>query len=175
MTTDLASRFADAQARSKELKKTPDTDDLLALYALFKQGSVGDATGARPGMMDFKGRAKFDAWTGKKGLSTDAAQEAYVALVDKLAKGLTAGGDAAIDRPGWSPARPIVEAKGYRHCTTMSIGLPTGEPGPKTSWLLPPRSLANLRCTASDTSAPLALTAHALAHAASASWSSSAA
>lgn len=82
---ELTARFEDAQARSKKLAKTPDTDDLLALYALFKQGSLGDATGARPGMMDFKGRAKFDAWSGKKGMAKDAAMTAYVALVDKLA------------------------------------------------------------------------------------------
>ena len=83
---ELSARFTDAQDRVKQLPKAPDTDDLLALYALFKQSSVGDATGSRPGMMDFKGRAKFDAWTTKKGLSKDAAMEAYVALVDKLAK-----------------------------------------------------------------------------------------
>lgn len=83
---DLSERFNDAQARVKQLPKAPDTDDLLALYALFKQGTAGDVTGSRPGMMDFKGRAKFDAWTGKKGLTKDAAMEAYVTLVDKLAK-----------------------------------------------------------------------------------------
>ncbi len=83
---DLSERFNDAQTRVKQLAKAPDTDDLLALYALFKQGTTGDATGSRPGMMDFKGRAKFDAWTTKKGLSKDAAMEAYVSLVDKLSK-----------------------------------------------------------------------------------------
>ena len=83
---DLSERFNDAQTRVKQLAKAPDTDDLLALYALFKQGTTGDATGSRPGMMDFKGRAKFDAWTTKKGLSKDAAMEAYVALVDKHSK-----------------------------------------------------------------------------------------
>ena len=49
-----------------------------------EQGTVGDATGSRPGMMDFKGRAKFDAWTGRKGMTKDKAMEAYVALVDRL-------------------------------------------------------------------------------------------
>ena len=40
--------------------------------------------GSRPGMLDFKGRAKFDAWEKKKGLAPDAAQKAYVELVSKL-------------------------------------------------------------------------------------------
>jgi acyl-CoA-binding protein len=77
-------RFGDAQARVKTLTKAPSTSELLELYALYKQGSGGDVDGKRPGMLDIKGRAKFDAWTGKKGLTRDQAMEAYVALVDKL-------------------------------------------------------------------------------------------
>jgi len=80
----IAEKFEDAQRRVKELKSAPDTDKLLELYALFKQGTTGDATGSRPGMMDFKGRAKWDAWASKKGTTKDAAMEAYVALVDRL-------------------------------------------------------------------------------------------
>jgi acyl-CoA-binding protein len=38
-------------------------------------------------MLDLKGRAKFDAWEGRKGISKDSAMEAYVALVDRLAVG----------------------------------------------------------------------------------------
>jgi acyl-CoA-binding protein len=82
----LEERFRDAQDRVKTLTSAPGNDQLLELYALYKQGSTGDVSGSRPGMMDFKGRAKFDAWTGKKGMSKDAAMEAYVALVDKLTK-----------------------------------------------------------------------------------------
>ncbi len=39
---------------------------------------------ARPGMLDFKGKAKWDAWDAKKGTSSDAAKEAYVALVAEM-------------------------------------------------------------------------------------------
>ncbi len=78
------SDFEAAQTRVKTLKSTPSPDELLELYALFKQGTQGDVTGSRPGMLDFKGRAKFDAWEKKKGLAKDAAQTAYVELVTKL-------------------------------------------------------------------------------------------
>jgi len=81
---ELAKRFEDAQSRVKALTQAPSNDDLLELYALFKQATAGDVTGSRPGMMDFKGRAKFDAWAKKKGTGKDAAMEAYVALVDRL-------------------------------------------------------------------------------------------
>jgi acyl-CoA-binding protein len=76
--------FETAQARVKTLKSTPSPEELLELYALFKQGTQGDVTGSRPGMLDFKSRAKFDAWEKRKGLARDAAQKAYVELVATL-------------------------------------------------------------------------------------------
>lgn len=80
----LEESFQAAQVRVKALTVTPGNDALLELYALFKQGTVGDVSGARPGMLDFKGRAKWDAWAKKKGTSADAAKTAYVALVATL-------------------------------------------------------------------------------------------
>jgi diazepam-binding inhibitor (GABA receptor modulating acyl-CoA-binding protein) len=80
----LEEKFASAQQRVKTLTSAPSNADLLELYALFKQASAGDVSGSRPGMFDLKGRAKFDAWTSKKGLSNDASMTQYVALVDRL-------------------------------------------------------------------------------------------
>ena len=80
----LAEQFEDAQRRVKALAKAPGNDTLLELYALSKQGTAGDATGSRPGMMDFKGRAQVDAWAGRKGMTKDHAMEGYVALVNRL-------------------------------------------------------------------------------------------
>jgi diazepam-binding inhibitor (GABA receptor modulating acyl-CoA-binding protein) len=85
--SDIAAKFEDAQKRAKELKKTPSNDDLLQLYAFYKQATAGDVSGSRPGMLDMKGRAKFDAWTKTKGISKDDAMTKYVALVDRLAGG----------------------------------------------------------------------------------------
>jgi acyl-CoA-binding protein len=73
-----------AVARVNALKSPPGTSDMLALYALYKQASVGDATGSRPGMFDVKGRAKWDAWNEKKGTSKEAAADQYVALAKRL-------------------------------------------------------------------------------------------
>ena len=80
----LSERFADAQTRVKTLTQAPSTAELLELYALYKQGSSGDVDSKRPGMLDIKGRAKYDAWAGKKGLSREQAKTNYVALVDRL-------------------------------------------------------------------------------------------
>lgn len=60
------------------------TDQLLQLYALYKQGTEGDVSGKRPGMLDVKGRAKFDAWSKLEGTSQDEAKKKYVALVKDL-------------------------------------------------------------------------------------------
>ena len=76
--------FEAAAAASKTLRRAPDNDTLLALYSLYKQGSVGDVTGARPGVMDVVGRAKYDAWHARRGLPREQAMSEYVALVDKL-------------------------------------------------------------------------------------------
>lgn len=81
---NLSEDFEDAQRRVKSLPSMPENATLLELYALYKQATDGDVHGSRPGMMDFKGRAKFDAWSAKKGTSKDAAMTAYVALVNRL-------------------------------------------------------------------------------------------
>jgi diazepam-binding inhibitor (GABA receptor modulator, acyl-CoA-binding protein) len=80
----LPEDFADAQKRVKTLSSAPSNETLLELYAFYKQGTEGDVKGSRPGMMDFKGRAKYDAWAAKKGTSKDDAMKSYVALVAKL-------------------------------------------------------------------------------------------
>ena len=67
-----------------KLTSRPDNDTLLALYALYKQATDGDVQGKRPGMLDIKGRKKFDAWTEKSGLSSEKAMQEYVGLVKKL-------------------------------------------------------------------------------------------
>jgi len=83
----LNDQFAAAQARVKTLTTRPSNQDLLRLYALYKQGTDGDVTGKRPSRLDLKGRAKFEAWTATQGLSSDDAKRAYLALVETLTQG----------------------------------------------------------------------------------------
>jgi acyl-CoA-binding protein len=82
---DLAQQFADAQARIKPVTGLGN-DVMLDLYALYKQATAGNVAGDRPGMMDIKGRAKYDAWAKRKGMTKDAAMQAYIDLVGKHAK-----------------------------------------------------------------------------------------
>ena len=78
--------FEKAVARSKEFTKRPSNEELLQLYALFKQATEGDVSGERPGGFDFKAIAKYDAWAEVKGKSKDDAMKEYITLVDRLAK-----------------------------------------------------------------------------------------
>jgi acyl-CoA-binding protein len=80
----LTDDFNEAQVLVKQLTRVPSTTELLDLYALYKQATVGDVQGKRPGMLDMKGRAKYDAWALQKSVSRDDAMKAYVALVAKV-------------------------------------------------------------------------------------------
>ncbi len=80
----LIDEFNAAVARSKELTKRPSNEELLDLYALFKQATEGDVTGERPGGFDFKAIAKFDAWASRKGTSKEQAMQQYIDLVTTL-------------------------------------------------------------------------------------------
>jgi acyl-CoA-binding protein len=82
--TDLNAGFLQAVADSKQLPERPDNPTLLKLYALYKQATDGDASGERPGMMDFVARAKFDAWAALAGTEGDTARQDYIDLIESL-------------------------------------------------------------------------------------------
>ena len=84
--SDLKKKFESAAADAQKFKKRPDDEDLLRLYSLFKQASVGDVQGERPGAFSFTDRAKYDAWAKLKGTDPKKAMESYVKLVERLKK-----------------------------------------------------------------------------------------
>jgi diazepam-binding inhibitor (GABA receptor modulator, acyl-CoA-binding protein) len=80
----LNEQFEQAVADSKNLPERPDNMTMLKIYALYKQASVGDAEGKRPGFTDMVGRAKWDAWNELKGQPQDEAKQAYIDLIEDL-------------------------------------------------------------------------------------------
>lgn len=76
--------FNKAVENSSNLKSKPIDQELLDLYGLYKQATVGDCNTERPGLLDFKGKSKWDAWNSRKGMSADEAKEAYVNRVNTL-------------------------------------------------------------------------------------------
>jgi len=80
----LDAAFDAAALASKTLAKAPDNDTLLALYSLYKQATLGDVKGERPGALDMVNRAKYDAWAARKGTGREDAMRGYIELVGKL-------------------------------------------------------------------------------------------
>ncbi|KAK2525849.1 Dbi [Columba guinea] len=91
--------FQKAAEEVKQLKSQPTDQEMLDVYSHYKQATVGDVnTGGahklilllilplsdRPGMLDFKGKAKWDAWNALKGMSKEDAMKAYIAKVEEL-------------------------------------------------------------------------------------------
>lgn len=81
---DLKAKFEAAAAQSKTLSERPDNATLLKLYALYKQGSVGDNGEKKPGFGDMVVRAKWDAWNALKGTDSQDAMQQYIDLVESL-------------------------------------------------------------------------------------------
>lgn len=81
---NLTQQFEAAAEASKNLSERPDNATLLKIYALYKQGSVGDNTDKKPGFGDMVGRAKWDAWNSLKGTTQDAAKQQYIDLIESL-------------------------------------------------------------------------------------------
>ena len=82
--SDMEAKFETAVRESTGLAQRPDDDNLLKLYALYKQASEGDISGERPSFADFVGAAKFDAWEKVKGQSQLEAMQQYVDLIESL-------------------------------------------------------------------------------------------
>jgi acyl-CoA-binding protein len=82
--SDLTTRFETAAAEVQQLPRRPDNLAMLQLYALYKQSTVGNVTGSRPGFMDMVGQAKYDAWAKVKGTSKEHAMQQYIDLVERL-------------------------------------------------------------------------------------------
>jgi len=65
--------FEKAVAAAKSLRDRPDNEDMLLLYALFKQATSGDIDVPKPGFFVFVGVAKFEAWEKVRGISGEEA------------------------------------------------------------------------------------------------------
>eukprot|EP00616_Rhizochromulina_sp_CCMP1243_P008237 CAMPEP_0118979326 /NCGR_PEP_ID=MMETSP1173-20130426/25707_1 /TAXON_ID=1034831 /ORGANISM="Rhizochromulina marina cf, Strain CCMP1243" /LENGTH=78 /DNA_ID=CAMNT_0006929583 /DNA_START=33 /DNA_END=269 /DNA_ORIENTATION=+ len=59
-------------------------DHKLAAYGLYKQVTAGNCDTSRPGFFNQVGRAKWDAWKSREGMSTEDAMRAYVDLAKAI-------------------------------------------------------------------------------------------
>ena len=78
----LRMRFDRATKKAFELPTRPSNEQLLEMYALFKQAKEGDCEGkARGGLRE---RAKWKAWNSVSGTTEAEAMQRYCEIVDFL-------------------------------------------------------------------------------------------
>lgn len=84
--SDLKQQFEQAvqYVQNAQGNFKPSNDVKLEFYALFKQATEGDVSGKKPGLTDFVGRAKYNAWEGVKGMSKDKAMQSYISKLESL-------------------------------------------------------------------------------------------
>ncbi|XP_073912708.1 acyl-CoA-binding domain-containing protein 7 isoform X1 [Castor canadensis] len=80
----LQADFDRATEDVRKLKTRPEDEELKELYGLYKQAIIGDINIACPVMLDLKGKAKWEAWSLKKGLSKEDAMSAYISKAKEL-------------------------------------------------------------------------------------------
>jgi len=89
LSLDDQFNFAVEQIRSMPTdaggRKGPTDTEKLTMYGLYKQATVGDCNTARPGMLDFVGKAKWDSWNSRRGMSKQNAKTAYCTEFLKMA------------------------------------------------------------------------------------------
>lgn len=82
--SNLNELFEKAKKDVKSLSEKPDNDTLLSLYSYYKQSTVGDVHGDKPGFFDFVGASKYEAWEALKGMSNEDAMQKYIDRVIRL-------------------------------------------------------------------------------------------
>jgi diazepam-binding inhibitor (GABA receptor modulating acyl-CoA-binding protein) len=68
----------------KTLVKSPSNKDLLYLYGIYKQATIGNCNTEEPSKLSFKQHAKWSAWNVNKDIDNSVAMAFYIAKVDEI-------------------------------------------------------------------------------------------
>jgi len=79
----IGEAFQKAQSHLVKMSTLPSKDDIMKIYGLYKQSTVGDINVDRPSLFSFdlKAKAKYDAWAVQKGKTKEQAMRDYVQVV----------------------------------------------------------------------------------------------
>lgn len=94
----LAELFEEAAAHLQSVVHVASREQLLYLYARYKQVKVGNCNTPKPGFFDFEGKQKWEAWKALGDSSPSQAMQEYIAAVKKL-------------DPGWNTQSPEKKGK----------------------------------------------------------------
>lgn len=81
---ELEREFQSAADRVRDLVQTASRDQLLYLYARYKQAKVGKCNTQKPGFFDFEGQRKWQAWKQLGDMESDQAMQEYISCVNVL-------------------------------------------------------------------------------------------
>jgi len=81
---DLEKQFMLSVNLVNNFTKKPSDNELLELYGLYKQSTVGNVNISKPSFFNFKDCSKWNAWNSKKGFSQRNSMKKYVKLVNNL-------------------------------------------------------------------------------------------
>ncbi|XP_028301314.1 acyl-CoA-binding domain-containing protein 6 [Gouania willdenowi] len=81
---DLEREFESAAERVSDLVQTTSRDQLLYLYARYKQVKVGRCNTPKPGFFDFEGQRKWQAWKQLGDMEPEQAMHEYISCVNVL-------------------------------------------------------------------------------------------
>ena len=87
---DLSVKFQKAadfvRALPPDGKIKPSQELQLKFYSHYKQATIGKCDMPRPGMFDFTGKTKWDAWNALGDLSQDDAKKEYIKALIAVVK-----------------------------------------------------------------------------------------
>ena len=91
---------------------TVDYENMLYLYARYKQATEGPCNTSRPGLFEFQAKKKWDAWNSIKSIPKEQAQSEYVSRIQEL-------------DPGWKPEeKPInITSSKYMYVVSPCFGM----------------------------------------------------
>ncbi|XP_054406399.1 acyl-CoA-binding domain-containing protein 6 isoform X3 [Pongo abelii] len=107
-TSCLAELFEKAAAHLQGLIQVASREQLLYLYARYKQVKVGNCNTPKPSFFDFEGKQKWEAWKALGDSSPSQAMQEYIAVVKKL-------------DPGWNPQRRNLTLSPRLECSGLKI------------------------------------------------------
>ena len=80
----MCTTFEGAVEEIRNLSRLPTDTELLELYGLYKQGTLGDNRTNKPWLWEIQSCAKWHAWEAEFGKAELQAQQDYVQLVNRL-------------------------------------------------------------------------------------------
>lgn len=83
---NIEKEFEKSLNEVKNLKKTPDDEELLILYGLYKQATEGNCNIEKPSFFNIKANRKYESWKEYEDVDEKKAMKYYVREVNNLIK-----------------------------------------------------------------------------------------